>query len=433
PSNRNLPQVLAGTPILPKHFWEDSNHPRDFNKPSLEVPLGSAAYRVKEFYPSKFIIYERVDNYWGKNLNVSKGKFNYKTIKFQFYRDDTIQMEAFKTGQIDVRFENIARQWANSYDFSAVKNGDVIKNDFRQKRIAPAQVIQFNLRRPLFGGPEGRVLRQALQYLWNFEWINRNLMYNAYVRTQSLFDNSVLQAQGPPSPAELRLLLPFKDKLPADVFGQPYQAPVDSGNNILTAVNLLKANGWYYNNNHQLISPRGQKIEFTLMISSPVFISILQPFVQNVKRIGGKVVLRVMDPAVYERTMMNFDYDATVVVYASSLSPGVEQRLYWGSESANQRGSNNISGVQSPTIDSLLEKLIKADNYNDLTTIARALDRVVMWNYYFIPMHHSNVDRIAWWNKFSCPNYLADSGPDIFYCWIDKKKESALKKEGYKQ
>ncbi|MGI9461273.1 MAG: extracellular solute-binding protein [Alphaproteobacteria bacterium] len=420
PANRELPSILAQLAILPKHFWQG----KDFNQPSLHIPLGSGAYRIKEFSPSKFVVYELIENYWAKNLNSQRGKNNFSTLKYQFYRDSTVQFEAFKAEQFDLRIESIARAWATGYDVPAIKNKQMLKREFRHKRIAPLQVIQFNLRRPLFADTDGRVLRRALQYLWDFQWANENLMYNAYTRTASIFDNSILRARGLPSKAELKLLEPFRDELPKEVFGPAYIPPKNNGDNnranMITAVKLLEANGFYYKG-QVLYSPKNIPVEFTILLDSSLFIPLLSPFVQAVRRVGGKVNLRVVDSSVLTRQLLNFNYDVILVARGNSESPGNEQLALWGSQSANQMGSANLGGVRSEVLDALINKLIKVVTYDDLTTIARAMDRVIMWQYYFIPMYYLNYDRVAYWNKITCPK-ASDRGFTLLTCWANKNQ-----------
>ncbi len=422
PDNHDLPAVLGGIPVLPKHFWQG----KDFNKPSMEVPLGSGPYRVKDFAAGKFITYELVPNYWGRNLNTQRGKNNFATIKYKFYRDNLIEFEAFKAGQVDLRVEPSARMWATGYnDIPAIKNGKMIKREFYHKRIAPTQAIQFNLRRPLFAGEDGRTLRRALQLLWDFEWANDNLMYHAYVRTSSMFDNSPLRARGMPSAAEVALLKPFRQELPKEVFGPAYLPPQSNkdGNraNMLAAVKLLEDNGYYYKG-QKLYSPKKIPVEFTIFLQDAIFIPVLTPFAQSVKRVGGKVNLRILDSSVLTRRLLNFDYDVIISRYNNSISPGSEQRLIWGSQAAKQMGSGNIAGAQSPALDFLIERLNKAQTYSELVTIAHAMDRVIMWQYYFIPMYYLNYDRIVYWNKIICPNKISDQGFNLTTCWSTSAK-----------
>ena len=417
-NNREIPQILSGLVVLPKHFWQG----KDFTKPSLTPPLGTGPYRIKNFLPGQYIIYELVPDYWARNLKNRKGLNNFATIKYQFYRDNTIEFEAFKAGKTDLRVEPVARVWATGYNIPAVKNGQIIKRTIPHTRIAPTQMIMFNLRRPLFEGKDGRALRHALQLLWNFEWINDNLMYGAYTRTASVFDNSPLRARGLPSKAELELLLPFKDELPPEVFGPAYTPPNNAGDNyranMLKAVKILEEAGFYYEGQN-LYSPKKIPVEFTISLDSPLFVGVLLPFSQAVKRIGGKVNLRVMDGTVLTRQLLNFNYDSMVSGFANSESPGTEQRVLWGAKAANQMGGRNLIGVQSPALDALIDKLVAARDYKDVVTMAHAMDRILMWQYYFIPMYYSNYDRVAYWNKISCPESSGE-GFDLMACWSKK-------------
>ncbi|MDI9314213.1 MAG: extracellular solute-binding protein [Hydrotalea sp.] len=418
PSNRKIPNILGGLTVLPKHFWQD----KDFNKPSLTVPLGSGPYRIKDFAPGEYLTYELLPNYWARDLNTQIGQNNYATMKFRFYRDGAVAFEAFKAGQVDIHVETIARKWATAYDLPAVKSGKIIKKEFHHRRMAPMQYIAFNLRKPLFAGDDGRALRHAMQLLWNFEWANDNLMYRAYTRTASLFDNSKLRATGRPSAAELDMLLPFKKDLPPEVFGAAYTPPDNSGDNfrtnMLLAVKILESAGFYYQG-QTLYSPKKIPVEFTILLDNGAFIPVLSPLVQSAKRIGARVNLRVIDPSVLTRQLLNFNYDVTINVVGNPDMLGDEQRLLWGSEAAKQMGSPNLAGVQSPALDAVIDKLTRAQNEQEMLTAAHAMDRIIMWGYYFIPMYHGEYDRVAYWNKLLCPT-TATNGFNMMACWVSK-------------
>ncbi|MGC2856813.1 extracellular solute-binding protein [Novispirillum sp. DQ9] len=415
--NQELPLIIGQMPVLPEHYWKD----RDFAATTLEPPLGSGPYRVKSFEPGRFIVYERVKDWWGKDLAVSKGFYNFDEIRYDYFRDTTVALEAFKSGAYDLRVENIAKEWATGYDFPARAQGRVILREFEHDMPSGMQGFAFNLRRPLF--QDARV-RQALAHAFDFEWSNQNLFYGQYRRTGSYFDNSELASDGPPGPAELALLEPLRGTVPDDVFTKVYEPPSTQAAgglraNLRIAMALLKEAGWEVRDGALVNGQTGQPFVFEILLSSPTWERISLPFAQNLKRLGIQANVRTVDSAQYENRMNSFDFDMAVTVWGQSLSPGNEQRNYWGSEAAGQEGSQNYAGIQSPAIDALIAKVITAGDRDDLITAVKAMDRVLLWNHLVIPHWHIPYTRVAFWDKFGMPADVPMQGVQLFSWWYD--------------
>lgn len=419
--NRELPLILGQLPVLPKHYWQG----REFDQTTLEPPLGSGPYKVKAFEPGRFITYERVKDYWGADLPVNVGTNNFDILRYDYYRDSTVALEAFKAGQYDWRAENEAKKWSTGYDFPAVQSGQVKKENIDNDRPTGMQAFAFNIRRPLF--QDARV-RQALAYAFDFEWTNQNLFYGQYQRTESYFSNSELASSGLPSPAELAILKPLADRIPADVFTTAYHPPrTDGSGNIRpglrTAMDLLKQAGWTVENGR--LSKDGKPFEFEILLNAPSFERIALPFVQNLERLGIKASVRTVDTAQYKNREDGKDFDMIVDVWGQSLSPGNEQREFWGSGAADEQGSRNTIGIRNPAIDTLVDLVIAAPDREALVTRARALDRVLLWNHYVIPHWHIGYDRIVYWDKFGRPEATPTQGVQFMSWWIDRSKPLA--------
>ncbi|GAB3448120.1 hypothetical protein GCM10027396_20900 [Insolitispirillum peregrinum] len=413
-----MPLTLGEMPILPKHFWDG----KDFSASTLEPPVGSGPYRLKSFEAGRHVVYERVADWWAKDLPVTRGLYNFDTIRYDYYRDTTVALEAFKAGAYDVRPENVAKLWATGYDFPAVKDGKVLKLDVPHKMPSGMQGFAYNLRRPLF--QDDRV-RQALALAFDFEWSNQNLFYGQYLRTVSYFDNSELAATGLPGKDELALLEPLRKDLPPDVFTAVYQPPSTAGDNGLRvnlrqAMELLKAAGWSVKDG-VLTNAQGQPFRFEILLSDPTWERIALPFAQNLKRLGIEASVRTVDSAQYQTRMDTFDYDMTVEVWGQSLSPGNEQRDFWGCTAAKQDGSRNTTGICSPAIDALIEKVVQAKDRNELITATRALDRVLLWSHQVIPHWHISSSRVALWNRFGMPAVSPMQGMQLMAWWTDPK------------
>ena len=423
--NRELPVIMGQLTILPKHWWES----RKFEDVLLEPPLGSGPYKVGKFDLGRSFTMERVPDYWGEKLPINLGTDNYDRRIYDYYRDPEVQLEAFKSGRIDIRSENSAKRWATSYDFPAVKDGRVVKEKFKHVRPTGMQAFIFNTRRGFFAD---RQVREALIYAFDFEWANKTLFFGEYTRTRSFFENSELAATGLPSPEELKILEPFRGKIPDEVFTAEYNPPKTDGSgnardNLSKAADLLEQAGWKVENGKRVKD--GKPFAFEILLDDPAFERIVQPFAQNLQRIGIDVSVRMLiDASQYESRVEDFDFDMLVSGWGQSLSPGNEQREFWGSQAADLKGSRNYVGIKDPVIDTLVEQLINAPTRHDLILHCRALDRVLQWNYFVVPNWHLAADRLVYWDKFSKP----DKRPDPPYgigssgWWIDPERAQKI-------
>lgn len=425
--NRELPLILGQFSVIPKHWWAS----RDITKTTLEPPLGSGAYKIEAVEAGRSIVYRRVADYWGKDLPVNRGKDNFDLIRYDYYRDATVALEAFKAGAFDFRLENSAKEWATGYDVPAVKDGTIQRREIAHRRTAGMQGFVFNLRRPMF---QDRRLRLALSQTLDFEWSNKNLFHGQYKRSRSYFDNSELAATGTPQGAELALLEPHRAQLPPELFTAEYQPPITDGSgrireNLKKAADLLDAAGWTVDKERRRVDRSGKPLEFEILLSSPLFERIALPLAKNLETLGVKARVRTVDSAQYQRRMDSFDFDVTVGVWGQSQSPGNEQRNFWGSAAAAEEGSHNLAGIKDPVVDALIEKVIAAPDRAGLVAATRALDRVLQWGYYLIPNWHLAHDRIAYWDKFGLPAQTPNQGFQFDAWWIDAAKEAALAKK----
>jgi len=422
--NRELPLILGQLAVFPKHYWEG----REFDKTTLEPPLGSGPYRIKSFEPGRRIVYERVADYWGKDLAVNRGRHNFDVISYDYYRDSTVELEAFKAGEFDFRLESSAKNWATAYQIPALRDGLLIKAEIHHNRPAGMQGFVYNTRRGQFADPR---VRAALAYAFDFEWSNKNLFYGQYKRTRSYFDNSELGATGLPSPEELKVLEPFRGKVPEEVFTKEYNPPATDGtgrirDNLREGDRLFKEAGWIVKDGQRVNAKTGRPFEFVITLVQPDFERIALPFANTLERLGVKARVRVVDSAQYLRLLETFDYDVIVFGFGQSTSPGNEQRYYWGSEAADQPGSRNFAGIKDPSIDALVEQLIAAPDRESLITYTRALDRLLQWGFYVIPHFHLDYDRIAYWAVFGRPEVTPAQGAQFDTWWIDPAKAKAL-------
>ncbi len=427
--NAELSLILGQLPVLPKHYWAD----RDFEKTTLDAPLGSAAYRIASVDPGRAVVMERVEDYWAADLPVNKGRDNYASIRYEYYRDPTVALESFKAGNIDIRAENTAKFWATAYDIPAVKDGRIIKKEFPHGRSAGMQAYVMNLRNPLF--QDVRV-REAIILAWDFEWVNANITYGAYKRTESYFANSELASSGLPQGEELEILEGLRGRIPDQVFTEPYALPTTDGSgnnreNLRKAYELLQQAGWEVKDKKLVNAETGEPFEFEIMLRGEALVPHTQPLVRSLKRLGIEANIRAVEDAQYESRLENYDFDMIVSGWGQSLSPGNEQRDFWGSDTADRPGGRNLIGVRDPAIDELIELVISAPNRESLVQRTRALDRVLLWNQFVIPMFHINVDRIAYWNRFGIPDKpIPLQGVDTSAWWIDPEKDAALQQKG---
>jgi microcin C transport system substrate-binding protein len=422
--NRELPAILSEMPVLSKAYWSS----RDFEKTTLEPPLGSGPYKVDAVDPGRSITYRRVADYWGKDLPVNRGRFNVDVIRYDYYRDATVSLEAFKAGQYDIRRENSSKAWATGYDGPALRDGLIKKEVVPNQNPTPMQGFGYNLRRPQF--QDSRV-REALAYAFDFEWSNKNLFYGAYTRTRSYFDNSELAATGVPQGDDLKILEPFRGQIPDEVFTKQYDPPKYDGSGeirdgLRTALGLLKEAGWSFKGEQLVNDKTGEPFQFEFLNEDPQMERVALPFIQNLKRLGVTATMRTVDVSQYEQRMNNFDFDMTVVMFPQSLSPGNEQREFFGSGSATEPGSQNHLGIKSKVIDRLIEELIVSPTRADLVAHVHALDRVLQWGYYVIPQYHLPDYWVAYWNKFRHPQTNAKYALGLETWWIDTGAEQTI-------
>ena len=416
-ANRELALIVGQMAILPKHYWQN----RDFDKTTLEPPLGSGPYRIADVKPGRSITYERVAEYWGRDLPINRGRHNIQTIRYDVYRDRTVSMEAFKAGELDFRAENSSKNWATAYDIPAVRDGRIVKEEVDDHSPQGMQGFVFNLRRPQF---QDRRTREAIGLAFDFEWSNRQLFHNAYTRTRSYFSNSELAAVGLPSEAELTLLEPFRDQLPAEVFTHAYAPPQTRGDGrirrqLRQAAGLLKKAGWRVREG-RLHNAEGQPFRFQILLVSPLFERIALPFKRNLERLGMDVDVRIVDTPQYVNRIRAFDYDMIVMSFGQSLSPGNEQRAFWTTEAADIPGSRNYPGLKHPAADALVNHIIAAETRADLTTACRALDRVLQWQFLVVPHWHTTKHRLAYWSKLKRPAHPPPYGLPLDLWWIEE-------------
>lgn len=400
-NNRELALIVGEVAILPKHYWEG----RDFEKPSLDIPVGSGPYLIDSFDAGRSVTYRRNPDYWGEHLPVNKGRHNFDLMVYDYYRDTTVALEAFKAGEYDFRQENSSKQWATGYTGDAFTTGRAIKQALEHENPTGMQAFVLNTRREKFADPK---VRQALAYAFDFEWTNRNIFYNAYTRTHSFFSNSEMAATALPTDAELKILEPIRAQLPPEVFTQVYRAPTTDGNGkirsqLRIAKRMMQQAGWVLKDGKMLHAASGTPMEFEILLVSPAFERVVAPFIRNLELMGIRATIRLVDVSQYINRIRSFDFDIIVGSFGQSSSPGNEQRDYWHSEMADISGSRNTIGIKNPAVDYLVEQIIQAPDREQLVLRTRALDRVLQWNHYVIPQYHINKYRIAYWNKFAMP------------------------------
>jgi microcin C transport system substrate-binding protein len=429
--NRELPQIVGGLTVLPKHYWEakgSNGEARDLAASSLDVPLGSGPYKVKSVDAGRAIIYERVADWWAKDLPVTRGMWNFAELRFGYYRDRVPAFEAFKAGQLDFWRESSAKSWATAYDFDAVKQGHVKKDRIDTKTVAPMQGFVFNTRRKQFQDPR---VRQAFNHAFDFEFANKNLFFDQYVRVDSFFGNSELQATGLPQGRELELLNEISTLVPPEVFTREWKNPVntnpdDTRKNLSEAAKLFAAAG-YTVKGGVLTNAKGEQLTAEFLLQQPDFERVVLPFKTNLEKLGVKATIRMVDSSQYKSRERTFDFDIVVDNVAQSISPGNEQRDYWGSAFADKQGSQNMAGIKNPAVDKLIDKIVFATNRAELVAATKALDRVLLWNHYFVPQWHAPYDRVATWNMFGRPAKLPSQATSFQQTWwVDEALEKKL-------
>ena len=398
--NRELPLILGQLPVLPKHWWQT----RDFGKGNLEIPVGSGPYTITEIKPGRSIRYERNKNYWGKDLPINKGLYNFDAITVDYFRDNSVAFEALKAGQFDYWFEISAKNWAGAYNIPAVNDGRLIKEEIRNANPTGMQGFVFNLRRPMF--QDVRV-REALSLLFDFEWTNKQLFNGAYNRTSSYFDNSEMAAKAAPTEEELAILEPLRGQIPDAVFTDIFKPSTTDGSGMIReqqrrAYKLLQEAGWRVVDD-KMVDAQGKPVTIEFLLAQTEFERILLPFKRNLSELGIDLQIRRVDVSQYLNRLRSRDFDMIVGSFPQSNSPGSEQREYWESQSADKPGSRNFMGLKDPAIDQLTEGLVNAESRQSLINHARALDRVLQWGFYVIPNWHIKTWRVAYSNNIAHP------------------------------
>ncbi|WP_213875862.1 extracellular solute-binding protein [Pseudomonas sp. dw_358] len=398
--NRELPLILGQLPVLPKHYWAT----RDFSKANLEIPLGSGPYRVAQVQAGRSLRYERVKDYWAKDLPVNRGQYNFDVMTVDYYRDNTVALEGLKAGQFDYGLEISAKNWATAYDTPAVREGRLRREEILNGNPTGMQGFIFNLRRPLFQDPR---VREALSLLMDFEWTNKQLFNGAYTRTDSYFENSDLGSTGLPGPGELKLLEPWRGKIPDQVFTEQFTNPVSDGSGMIRdqqrrAYQLLIQAGWKIKDDH-MVDTHGEPVSIEFLLAQTAFERVLLPLKRNFADLGIDLTIRRVDVSQYVNRVRSRDFDMIVSTFPQSSSPGNEQIDYWTSGAADKPGSANSIGIKDPAVDALVEGLVNAHSRQDLIDHTRALDRVLLWGHYLIPNWHIKTWRVAYWDHIAHP------------------------------
>ncbi|MDD2464063.1 MAG: extracellular solute-binding protein [Desulfobulbus sp.] len=416
--NRELHMVASQLPVLSKKFYANHAFNPTGGNGAMAIPVGSGPYLISDVQPGKSITYSKNPNYWAKDLNVRVGMFNFKNIVIKYFKDPVVSIEAFKAGEFDFMMVNISKQWNRDLTGRRFDDGELIKQTFPHKNNAGIQGFAFNTRRPLFNDPR---VRRALGLALDFEWTNKTLFFSQYTRNSSFFSNSDYAAQGLPSEAELQLLAPFRQQLPAEVFTTPLTPPTTDPpsslrGNLRLAQQLLAQAGWKVKDG-ALVNDKGEAFRFEILLADGSFERVIAPYAANLSKLGIVVTYRTIDPALYADRVKNFDFDMVVAGYGQSQSPGNEQRDYWTSAAADRQGSRNVIGIKNPVVDSLVDAIIYAENQQALTTACRALDRVLWYGYYIVPNWYLAYHRLAFAAKLSHPKILP-----LYYSydqWLD--------------
>jgi len=410
-NNRELPLIIGQLRVFPEHYW-DGSEGRDPARTTLEPPVGSGPYRIADVEGGRRVVYERVEDYWAKDLPVRKGQYNFDRVKYEYYRDSTVAFQAFTAGKIDFYVENSAKNWARGYDFPAHNRGDVVKRAVELDTPQPMQAFVFNTRRDQFADPR---VRRAFNYAFDFEWTNKTLFYGQYERTDSFFENTELAWRGLPEGREREILEALREKypkhVPEEVLNKEYFNPEGGGRramrrNLREALSLLREAGWQTKQGQLVNTETGEPFTVEFLLQSPSMERVVLPYTQKLKRIGMDVSVRVVDSSQYQERTNNFEFDIIVDNFAQSNSPGNEQRDFWGSRAAETPGSRNTIGIKNPAVDELIDKIIFAKDRDELVAVTRALDRVLLWNHYVVPQWFSPARRIAYWDKFAHPERL---------------------------
>ena len=413
--NRELPMILGQLPVLKKAYWNANG--RSLADTTLEIPPVSGAYRIATLDAGRSVTYQRRDDYWAARLNVAVGKNNIDRITYVYFGDDTVAFEALKAGEVDFRREFSSRIWATGYDTPAVQSGAMVKETVTLENSAGMQGFVFNLRRPRFDDIH---VREALNWAYDFEWTKKNLFYGQYARTGSFFQGSELAARGTPSNGELALLTPLRDALPEKTFGPLFANPVTDGSgnirpHLRKARALLQKAGWDIRDGK--LQKDGQVFTIEFLLVQPAFERIVAPYIKNLAKLGIEAKIRTIDPTQYQNRVTNYDYDAIVMSFGQSLSPGNEQRDYWSSAAADRPGGRNYIGIKDAAVDALVEKLIFAASREGLISATRALDRVLISNHYIMPQWYAPHERLAYWKGLKRPEPMPKHGLGFPTIW----------------
>ena len=422
--DRELAMLMGLMPILSKSYYESVT----FEETTLDPPLGSGPYRIESVDPGRSIVYRRDPGWWGRDLAVNRGQYNFDRIRFDYYRDADVMMEAFKAGDYDFRSEPSAARLATGYDFPAVADGRVKVVSLSHGRPSGMRAFVFNTRREIFAD---RAVRYALAHAFDFEWVNKSLLHGAYVRTRSIFDNSELGSRGVPEGGELALLEPFRDRLPAELFERPYVPPGMGGRvraNLQEARRLLAEAGWAVRDGELRRESDGLPMAFEILLVRPGNEKIALSLARNLERLGVDARVRTVDTAQYQNRRNVYDFDMLIYRWGMSLSPGNEQAFYWGSQAADEEGTRNYPGVRDPVVDSLIKRMTNVRGRGDFVDTIRAMDRVLLWGHYFVPLYHRNDDYVAYWDKFGRPEITSLYGAVVETWWEDSAKAAALRR-----
>ena len=421
--DRELPLIMGLMPVLSKSYYAAA-----FDETTLDPPVGSGPYRVESVEAGRHIVYRRDPDYWGRDLPINRGQHNFDRIRFDYYRDGNVMMEAFRAGEYDLRRERSATRWSLAYDFPAAADGRVKLESLRHGRPSGMLAFAFNTRRAIFAD---RAVRHALAHAFDFAWVNKALLQGANVRTRSVFDNSELASRGVPEGRERELLESFRGHLPAELFERAYRPPGGEGGlraNLQTARRLLKAAGWTVRDGALRRAADGLPMAFEILLARPENEKIALAFARNLRRLGAEAKVRTVDAAQYQYRLNVYDFDMIAYRWRVSLSPGNEQAYYWGSAAAAQEGTRNYPGVRHPAVDELVDLMTKARRRDRFVEIVRAMDRALLWGHYFVPLYHRNEDWIAYWNKFGRPAKTPLYGAVLDAWWEDPEKAAALRR-----
>ncbi len=433
PGNRELPQIVGQVTVLPKHWWEGQDaqgKQRDISQTTLEAPLGCGAYKIKSFVPGRSIVYERVADYWGNAVNVNVGVNNFEELRYEYFRDTTVALEAFKADQIDWRNESSAKDWATAYDFPAVIDKRVVLEEFEIRNFGVMQAFAFNIRRDKF--KDARV-RRAFNFAFDFEEMNKQIFFGQYKRVGSFFEGTELASSDLPTGLELEILNTVKDKVPPEVFTTTFTNPVGGNadavrNNLRQALRLFREAG-YEVKDHKLTNTKtGEKMTVEVLINAPAFERVVSFWKPVLERVGVDVSIRIVDASQYENRVRSWDFDIVIASWGQSLSPGNEQRGFWGSQAADQAGSRNLVGIKDPAIDALIDRVIFSKSRDELHAATRAMDRVLLANHFVVPQWTYGKVRTARWDRYGRPDPLPKYGMSGFptVWWWDAEKAAKV-------